>query len=133
MNEALVIKHFRKSTKLSSCCALCNLSFLLIKHEPLPEKKDYDILAAPPPSHIFIPIKIFFQFCRWCSRRQPEDVICLPLTCEPDIDDKKDHETFLKNYWGRFEKCFAHCARQGKEGEPISTGWFFLLVRPRND
>ena len=31
-NTALVTKHFRKSTKLLSRCALCNLSFLFINY-----------------------------------------------------------------------------------------------------
>ena len=52
MNETLVIKHFHNSTKLSSRCAFCNLSFLFIKHKPIVhlEENNHDILAAPPPS-----------------------------------------------------------------------------------
>ena len=89
---------------LQSCAIF---SFFLSSTNPglhLEKKKIWYPSCTAPPPHLFILIKIFFKFCRWCSRRQPEDVICLPLTCEPHIDYKKRSWNVWRKILGKIKK-----------------------------
>ena len=122
-NTALVTKHFRKSTKLLSRCALCNLSFLFIKHKPIVhlEENNYDILAAPPPPP---PISSFplssSNVADGAQGGNRKMSFAYLSHVSLILKTKKIVKLLGKTIGGGLKKCFADCAGQGKEGEPKS-------------